>query len=75
MKETTLENCSSGKGSCGGIADYNTNIAAAQTCRKRLGQGGIHFDCRQAIHSLPQQIGGQPRSGPELQHPVSQFGS
>ena len=63
-----------GEGQFGGIGYYDTDIAAAETCRKRLGQGGIQFDCRQAVHSLPQQIGAQPRAGPELQHPVSQLG-
>jgi hypothetical protein len=64
-----------GEGQLGRIADYDTNIAAMQTGRECFGQGGVDFDCRQAVHSLSQQVGGETRSGPELQHCVSQLGS
>ncbi len=42
---------------------------------QRYGQSRIDFDCRQAIHPLSQQVGGETRSGTELKHPVSQLGA
>ena len=63
-----------GEGHFRSIADHDTDIAATQACLKRLGQTRIDLNCRQAIHLVSQQIGGETRSGSDLKHPVPQHG-
>ena len=47
-----------------GIAFDNFHIAATQARSERTGPPGIVFDCGKSLDPLPQQIGCEPRPGP-----------